>query len=462
MFVSLLLLRKKADVHTTEWMTGIASFGFKEQGTYEISFSGDAPMLIVGLANSTEWKSIVKQNITDSASKYIENYNLSAIYKVLSFNTSSSSELYLNGTISVKDAYTLYVFSFDMPFHDIKYSAVFTNQNGLLDYRYENLLITAPIFLATIGILTGLWLFNWFRNFNVQIYIHYIFTAVFILAFLNDFAYYIYIVRANKSDTDLIPFIFCFLTYIIKDIVFSFAIILAASGWCILIDSIKIKELIICIILSALFIGAKIVNEFCSFTGPAAIATGIIFTVSLIVYATKLVQYTHTASTLIFAHMLAIKNAGIDPTTTPVQKKLAMYVSFEFILIGYCLTFLIKFCVDEFAPVGWYGDFTDQLLDTIILYCLAFIFRIRDKDNNGYSVIEENMEKVDDLQLSEIEAVSQNEADLHNGIEWRPGMQLPGRPNIIREPVQQQITLESPDGEQSLTATSFPNDQIPA
>ncbi|EAX94283.1 hypothetical protein TVAG_057840 [Trichomonas vaginalis G3] len=454
MLASLLSIRATREVKTTSYFQGIISFGFKENATYSVNVSTNATKLIVGWMSKSEWKNATAMRINTSANNFVENYNLSKIYQIQSFDN-TNPYLLLAGNISVKDAYYLYVFAFDDKYNFVKIEYNLTNPNGLLDFRYENLLITAPVMAAISGILLAFWLINWLRNFNVQIYIHYVFTAVFILTFANNVAYVISVARNNVSETNIFPFIILFFSHAFKEIIFSFAIVLAASGWCILVDSIKIYELIICIVLSSAYIGAKLVQEYCNFEGVARIITDVIFFISLSAYSIKLIIYTQQASLMIWAHMIAIRNAGIDPTTTPVQKKHAMYISFEIALIVYTISILVKFCVVEFGPVGWLNTFVDQALDQVISFMLAWIFRIRDRENNGYSAIEESMEHVDDMQLSEIEAATNNEADLHNGIEWRPGMQLPGRPNIITQPSQQQITLESPDGEQNLTATNI-------
>ena len=34
--------------------------------------------------------------------------------------------------------------------------------------------------------------------------------------------------------------------------------------------------------------------------------------------------------------------------------------------------------------------------------------------------------------------------DMHGGIEWKPGMALPSRPNIVDKPTT--VTLETPEG----------------
>jgi hypothetical protein len=185
---------------------------------------------------------------------------------------------------------------------------------------------------------------------------------------------------------------------------------------------------------------------------------GLIFTiltaVSMLLFMHDLVQSSNDATLHIVAHLLAIRNAGINPRTTPVFQKHRLYRRFLLIIGFGSLELLLAIIVANLFDIGFLPlEVMGDCLITIVLALLAFVFRLRPEGVVKYERIAEDG-GVQEMLMSDLDGV--DVAQLDGGREWVDGMALPAPPEIVRErhaDAPAEIVLASPDGTATIPAS---------
>ena len=393
MFISFLFIRFYGTASARERLSFHKSFGFHKNGFFNVTLSEpNITRIMVGFMNETEMDNFNQSvvSVTDYCNDTLISY--SQKFSVLNFqNLDKKEKLSYYGNIEEKGVHYLYYYGCPEPYYRFKFSLVFQNPNSGLDSRSEPLLYTTPVILVLDTVLLVIWLLNWFCNFKVQIYIHYMFTATFTFTCLNVLAEFIDIITTKNDGNTTASFIFSFITLIIKYILLLATLMLCAKGWCIIADTIQVKELFLSFIYSGITIGSIFILYYGeSLNQIFIIILLIVSVISLLLYFQKLMKSLSDVNLQIFAHMLAIKNAGIDPNTTPLKKKKDMYTKFYYCFILFCIFVAIQLTLSLFSSTTyWIQPFVWQLTDTILFIILGYIFRIRDVDNGGYYEINE-------------------------------------------------------------------------
>jgi hypothetical protein len=167
-----------------------------------------------------------------------------------------------------------------------------------------------------------------------------------------------------------------------------------------------------------------------------------------------LVISSNDATMHIVAHLLAIRNAGINPQTTPIFQKHKMYRRFQFVvLIGSVGMLMYAFVTMlfnlDFFPLEVLGD----SLIAIVMTLLAIVFRLRATAAVSYGRIGDG--GMQEILLSDLTGVDVRQ--LGGGRDWVDGMDLPAQPEIIREAhapeVATDVVLASPDGTATIQAS---------
>ena len=191
---------------------------------------------------------------------------------------------------------------------------------------------------------------------------------------------------------------------------------------------------ILLFIITALLI-LWLINWFCNFS--VQIYIHYCFTATFI--------FTFLNSLANFIDIQATNNDGNTTLTfilyfvTLVIKYIIMLSTILLCAKGWCIIVdRIKVC-DLFLSVIYSGI-------TTTLFILGFIFRIRDVDAGGYYAIGANGDDSapEEFVLADIERLEhEGDEPINGGIEWKPGMALPNKPNIVKTTT---ITLEMPEG----------------
>ena len=388
MFLFLLGLYSTGKGTVSNYIGLQVTFGFKPEGEYSLNFTSDINQIIVGLMTQQEYRTAAL--LTNYELDQCTDFNLAKNYTIFNFEDDPTSFQSFNGTVDTKGIYYLFYHGCNYSSFSIEYEYSFRNQGNIMDYRRQPLTIITPITFVIIVILFALWLVNWFLNFSVQIYLHYYFTSYFVLSFLTSLFYLIYIQVQKTNDREEITAIIYSLFDVLKDVAFLTVTQLAFNGWCYIVDTIKLKDLLFPMIIGALLAIFLLLYESLSMSIVWEVIVTILVVVLFILYAVRIFRAAQKVRLIVTAHMLVIRNAGIDPSTTPLHKKLQMYQSFEFAFIAYLLIILIRLVISNITTnYLWLSAFLEQVNNIVALVAFGIIFRIRNKDNDGYTSIGE-------------------------------------------------------------------------
>ena len=443
MFLFLLALSRKGTVSVIDYIGVHLSFGFLPGGTYDISFAPNLNYSMIGFMTEDEYRRVAGRDLRALDCEANDDGGYAEISQIYNFTESRELQNY-NGTISKKGVYYLFYHGCESNRFELEYDIVIKNSGNIMDYRRVPLIYITPITFVLVIAFLVLWVFNWVRNFSVQIYIHYFFTAYFGLAFLTFLFYMIYIQVSKSSDKTEVYVAIYALFDVLKDIAFLTVTQFAFMGWCYIVDTIKVRDLIIPIILSTFLAIFLLITESLSMPFVWALICMIITVALFVAYAVRIFRSQGKTRLIMTAHMLVIQNAGIDPTTTPLQKKFKMYEQYTYAFLGWIVLVLIRLIVGQFASdVLWLSAFLEQLTTILTLVAFGFIFRIRNKDNDGYTAIGGG--DGEEFVLSDIETARQSLTEMQgHGQQWQPGMALPAQPVLVSSPTV--IVIESPEG----------------
>ena len=270
--------------------------------------------------------------------------------------------------------------------------------------------------------------------------------------FITDF---ILLLRLNHHDTDFGLQIFSIIFSLLSRGMFFSTLLLAAKGWCIIKDTIHLREIAASLLCSFLFMSLQKIIEYI-YLGKYAIyamAVALLF-IALFIY--ELVQSINQASLHIMAHLLVIQNEGIDAESTPVYLKHRMYAFLQKTIILGCILALVCMVITSVTEAPLWASATLQYIsEIIILTAFGCIFRLRATDSAGYSMVgDSNLTSSIEVALDDIKEFNLGK----EGKQWQEGMELPAQPTIVSTPAV--IVLSSPDGTEALKAEMTPNQDL--
>ena len=446
--ISLFLLSLRSSTLYSKLSTPFVSlvdFGFEAGGNYQINIFHSSKPIIFGLINDDQYDAIENEAAKFDKEEYCGEAPTTNFSVIQHYVPANSALVSITGTIQTKNVYHLFVFNCEDDKFNVKYSYSFSNPNSKLDYREYPSLIEYPVAIAIYCILMILWIINWIINKRLKIYIHFILSAAFILAFISSIARYGALKYADANHYSIgIQSIF-----IVIDLLFSIGlfifIVLASKGWCIVRETIKFSELILAIVFTVGYLICQTVYAYTSF-GTYDLIVILLMIIFIALYVWQLISAINSATLHIRAHLLAIQNAGIDAKTTPIWQKNIMYNMLQWSIIVFLFLIIIHIFVDYFlSNVQWVDGFLYDIQNITILVLLGINFRLRGPDaENGYTMIQEN-DEFNEFMLSDIEGINLNSREFQTGgTPWQSGMKLPGQPQIVQTPSI--ATLETPDG----------------
>lgn len=432
-------------------------FGFKKNGKYSIVLSNPSAPLVFGLATKEEVSSNSIFNFEMSPRPDIchGKYQLAKIQQFAEFNETTV----LSGEIPKKGVYTPFYYGCT---EDYKFSLEvdFLNGNSHLDYRIYPSTICTPIFIGLFGLLFVLWLINWFTHFTLEIKIHYFLTSCFVLAVVMRGLYYGYLEDMKRVGfiSDAIYYSY----YIIDSINTLFlliTLILAARGWYIISKKIEYKSLIVPIVFSTLYVILNALLIFLSL-GFFDFLVAIGALVCLGFYIFYLTRFVNESLFKITAHILVIKNDGIDPKTTPVYQKYKMFKLFFRALIVYCFCIMISLVAEVFSgDLSWLPHLINDISHFILMCFLFYIFMIRQKRYNGYLIIEDDGD-VEECSQNDIQNFQVDNIEGAQGNEWDENTPLPPPPIIVgyeKEPSKTNERGSMPEGANEYSLENLDN-----
>lgn len=417
--------------------------GLNAGATFNVTVtSSSIDRLMVGLLTEAAYNAITEDSYRSTCING-DHPNFSDYQEIYEFSNTSKTATF-TGTVVHKAIYYQFFYGCNADSFVVEVSCHFKNPNSWIDSRYDPLFTVLPIMAAIMGLVLIIWLINWFINFKVQIYIHYCFTATLSAMVISAIAYTGYTSAYKRSESPLGASIFYFITLIIKYVIVFSTILLAAKGWCILVDTIKLCEFFLAFIYSACAVACFILIIYTNFTfivQAIVLLIGLVFTA---LYMHNLIVSINKLNHMMIAYMLVIQQHGIDPTTTPIQHKKRMYQFYSGFLISCVAMVIIYLIVRMFVDMGlWIPDLLSYLFESYFMIGILSIFFIRNQYANGYTSINDTNGPTEEFSLADIENAGAN-FTTGQGTQWSPGMTLPSQPEVTEGP--KQISLESPDG----------------
>lgn len=454
--IFLVFYRNTVRINTQAKVVSIEDFGFEEGGQSNTRFvnHGSSNSLFFAVFDSEEQKEFNKQRVSNRNSLYA--CNQQDLYRYFK----NVSEIKENYHITVDKPTILYYKLFEcgnVSTIDVKLVNIFSNKSTRMDTRWIGIIQAKLTTLVIFFLILCYWFVNWFLHFRVQIWIHYLFTLTFVLAFLIDTVRFYELRTLEQQDISA----FWTPLRVVLDIVGSVTafttLLLASKGWCIIRDEISVTEMLLSVLYSIIFVILLQLPQY-FYLGVFELPVFLFSLIFVGLYVRELIVSINDASLHILAHMIAISNEGIDPQTTPVYRKHQMYQYFEGAVIAGCTLVLIKICLSMFIEIKlWISETLTDVIEIILLLTIEIIFRLRGTSAAGYeTVISQNKEN-NEIHLDDIETFKDN-----GGRKWEEGMPLPGMPNIVKGDKSDQekpqekklptIIISSPDGTEATSA----------
>ena len=147
-------------------------------------------------------------------------------------------------------------------------------------------------------------------------------------------------------------------------------------------------------------------------------------------YYNVLITSIAEANSVVSAHLLLISQSGIDPETTPIQKKFYIFnmisnpVVLYFSIMMFRTVLFELLHVPDYIMTGIYDAATLALLSVT-----AWLFKLKKSLRNGYMMVGENAESVE-FTLDDIEKLNEDKDEIHKSATtpWQEGMPLPAQP----------------------------------
>ena len=335
----------------------------------------------------------------------------------------STKDRFLIKNISPKSAY--YV-------SDYTFSVRFSNPNSLLDSRKIPCLYIKPISTALFGLLIIFWLINWAFNFTLKNPLHLYLTITFLVTFLFVIIDTLKLYHDNVSDdptslTTAVIVLRCF-----HELLLLTAMMLAAKGWCIIIETIAISEIVSSIFYAIMFsipiliLDSQIINVYLQLT------MFLIGFAGCFLYYNVLITSITEASSVVSAHLLIISQSGIDPETTPIQKKFKIFNTISNSVVLYFSIMIFRTILFELLRLPDYIMVSIYDFATLILLSIAaWLFKLKKSLRTGYMMVGENAQSVE-FTLDDIEKLNEDKDELQKSATtpWQEGMPLPAQPIV--------------------------------
>lgn len=434
---SLVFYRSIGDVDTIAEYVYEPYFGFQEGGTFFISVNktDKRPIdsIFIGLATMSEMQELIldinlnpKENdrqICDDLKSKVE------ISDLLDMKDTDYKEF--DGNITETGLYQTLIYSCEQVGSTYHIELYYKNPKTLLDSRLYPCLYTKPIIAGLFALLLIIWLINWFMNFSFKNSLHVYITLSIIFTFVYLMLHFFTIYHDHKSD-DKTPLSDALLSFkIISESIILSALLLACKGWCIIVESLPIRDMIIAIVFS---IVASLPLNLIELWG-SVFAQYILMLIGFCCFTLYFYQ-VHTsiddASSIVLAHLLVIAENGIDITTTPIYSKFNMFRIISTTIFCYItLLFFRSLITEMFLIPQWISYLIYDTVTLALMGAAAWIFKLKKLTANSYMMIGEETSEPRQFTLDDIDGLNINSDTFRRGgMPWEEGIPLPSQPIV--------------------------------
>ena len=406
-------------------VTLITHFGFYRNGKYQVNISNSETNRLFVLIGTFQNINSYSRSILNSFDACNGTY-VDYLHKVPVIAGQAS----FSGTIKEKGMYYTMVSPCDGNSGGFTLSLQYSNPNSFLSYDVSPCLITTPIIAALSGLILGIWVINWMRNFSLKNSLHLYFTIGLMLTFsynaLMSFEYY----TMNRKDGDSPLYVMRKIFRVLQESSLIFAMLLASDGWCIIHHNMPYWKIALAFLLSGCVTVSCAVADFVELTNLLYLVVFLILGISSGIYLYIMLKNTQIGYDYVKAHLYVIAESGIDPKTTPIYKKYRLYkaISWEMPFYFILLFFRIMFSFYLTFPF-WTIQLAYDVIILTLITVISFTFRMRKETRDGYMMIGDEDQEPRIFDRADITAleIETNE----NQHPYEEGMPLPAQPHIL-------------------------------
>lgn len=229
-------------------------------------------------------------------------------------------------------------------------------------------------------------------------------------------------------------------------------IMMVAQGWCVVRESLKIKEILKAIVCSFIITVTILLTNVIQ-TGRYDYILLFVMMFALFLYMFVMYVSIRESLLLIYAHLYVISKQNIDPYTTPIFEKISMYSTLSYsVLIFFFINWSSELTLELYDITFWPMDFLRDLANVGLLLAVSFIFRFKRATRKGYMIIEETEnQQIMHFHRNEILSILARDNFIFKGCrKWEDGMSLPSQPKIDEEITKEGDSDSDPINDQEL------------
>jgi hypothetical protein len=311
--------------------------------------------------------------------------------------------------------------------------ATFLNPDGQhLDWRDLPSLSVLKIVIAVFSVLLFVWIGLVFLKRRTFLPIH-IYCGLINACYIGFLVFHLISLNTAQSTDDATVFTYLRVAFeFMYDVVLFATIVVASGGWGLLNVDLTLSDLAKALTSVILFIGAS----FAQFYVDVDITRVILLIIEIFsgVWIWYLLHAnSEAAQNRIKAHLLAIRNDGIVPITTPIYQKFLIYRLFHNVAIMSFIAFLtLNIFLSIIRSPNWVVALTNNGFQFGTIATLMVLFRPRGRSIDEY--MQPDVE-LDDQSRGEValdDLTGFEVADAGDGMrEWEEGMDLPLQPLVV-------------------------------
>jgi hypothetical protein len=313
-------------------------------------------------------------------------------------------------------------------------TAIFLNPNDQhLDWRDLYSLFILKIMISVFTLLLLFWIFYIFikrrKLFPIHIYCGLI--TIFYIDFL--IVHEISLNQAQYSDNVMTYFIFRIFFEVLYSVILFTTLLVASSGWGLLNITLTWSDIFKSIIIVICFVVPSFLELHWQL-GNLLVVVLLIHIVGTLSLWQTLYANNESAKQFIKAHLLAIKNSGIAPASTPIYQKLFLYEVSLVVTAGVVFVFLtLNLFLVLLHAQNWVIGLTNNSVQLVTVIALMVLYRPRGKavDDFLQPDVEGEGQERGEIAVEELEAFEIDEGG-QGMMEWEEGMNLPLQPQVVR------------------------------
>ena len=245
-----------------------------------------------------------------------------------------------------------------------------------------------------------------------------------------------------SDDTNIMEYVYVVFSCI-NDISLFSLMVIAASGWCLLNTELRWYKVCLWIFATAVCMSGYYIRMRIAMSLLWHVILIIVQMLSLMFVLWAVLSNIRSAKQRVKAHLLVIRNAGIDPHSTPIYKKWKFFSRFLYIVSANALAFVAITMMFAFlnAPV-WISMLAKDVLQLVLVLTFMALYRPRyGRGDDAYLWRDNGTE-------AEREAVTLNDLDRYDPDEsgamriWEDGDRLPLEPVLVSSTANLPLTYD--------------------